>query len=90
MGIVRLTGQLVCETLADAQLVAAHVPRHVALTLAEPGCMSFSVTQMADPLIWQVDETFVDQAAFDAHQIRTTASDWARLSAHIKRAFTLT
>jgi quinol monooxygenase YgiN len=90
MGIVRLSGQLVCATADDAAVVTAHVPSHIALTLAEPGCLSFSVTQTSDPLIWQVDETFVDEAAFDAHQTRTKASDWATLSAHIERRFTIT
>ena len=90
MGIVRLTGHLVCATMEDTALVATHVPTHVALTLAEPGCLSFTVVQTADPLIWQVNESFTNQAAFDAHQIRTKASDWARLSAHIERAFTIT
>jgi quinol monooxygenase YgiN len=89
VGIVRLSGQLICATPDEARLVAAHVPTHIALTLAEPGCLSFTVVQTADPLVWQVDESFIDQAAFDAHQTRTQASDWATLSAHIKRAFTI-
>jgi quinol monooxygenase YgiN len=90
MGIVRLTGQLLCATEQDAALVAAHVPTHLALTLAEPGCITFAVVQTADPLIWQVDEAFIDQAAFDAHQTRTRASDWHGLSAHIPRQFSIT
>ncbi|MGL4321297.1 MAG: putative quinol monooxygenase [Paracoccaceae bacterium] len=90
MGIVRLTGQLLCATDADAALVAQHVPTHIALTHAEPGCLTFNVVQTADPLIWQVDESFVDQAAFEAHQTRTRASEWHALSAHIPRQFAIT
>ena len=90
MGIVRLTGQLLCASAADAALVAAHVPTHIALTLAEPGCLTFAVAQTTDPLVWQVDESFVDQAAFDAHQARTAVSDWHNLSAHIPRHFNIT
>jgi quinol monooxygenase YgiN len=90
MGIVRLTGQLICANADEAQVVATHVPLHIALTLAEPGCLSFAVKQTADPLVWQVDESFTDQAAFDAHQARTKTSAWARLSAHIERTFTIT
>ena len=48
---------------------------------------SFTVTQTADPMIWQVDETFVDQTAFDAHQNRTRASEWFAATSHIQRAF---
>jgi quinol monooxygenase YgiN len=90
MGIVRLSGQLHCANADEAALVATHVPLHIALTLAEPGCLTFSVTQTFDPLIWQVDESFVDQAAFDAHQTRTKTSAWAALSAHIERQFAIT
>jgi quinol monooxygenase YgiN len=90
MGIVRLSGQLLCATEQDAALVAAHVPTHIALSRAEAGCLTFAVVPTADPLIWQVDESFVDQAAFDAHQTRTRASDWYRLTAHIPRQYTAT
>lgn len=87
---IHLQGRVICATATDSALVATHVPTHIALTLAEPGCIAFSVTQTADPLIWAVDETFVDQAAFDAHQARTQASDWYRLTAHIPRAYAIT
>ncbi len=89
MGIVRLSGQLLCATDDDVALVKAHLPRHIALTRANPTCLSFTVAQTDDPLIWQVDETFADQAAFDAHQTRTRASDWYRMTAHIPRRYTI-
>lgn len=87
MGIVYLTGQLICTTDDDIALVATQLPTHIALTRANPTCLSFTVTQTADPLIWQVDESFADEAAFDAHQTRTRASDWYRLTAHITRRY---
>lgn len=87
---IHLKGQVICANAADAALVAMHVPTHITLTLAEPGCLSFSVTQTDDPLVWDVDETFLDQAAFDSHQTRTRASDWYRLTAHIPRAYAIT
>jgi quinol monooxygenase YgiN len=87
---IHLNGRLICATAADAAIVAAHVPTHIALSRAEPGCLSFEVTQTDDPLIWTVTETFADQAAFDAHQTRTRASDWYRLTAHIPRDFHVT
>ena len=59
MGIVRLTGQLICADTDDVALVAMHVPTHIALTLAEPGCLTFSVVQTVDPMIWQVDDLFL-------------------------------
>jgi quinol monooxygenase YgiN len=87
---IRLKGQVICADTADAALVAAHIPTHIALTMAEPGCRSFTVTPTDDPLIWTVDESFADQAAFDAHQTRTRASDWYRLTAHIPRRYVIT
>jgi hypothetical protein len=42
---IRLKGHVICADAADAALIAAHVPVHIALTLAEPGCVSFSVTR---------------------------------------------
>jgi quinol monooxygenase YgiN len=87
---IHLTGQLICADAADVALVVAHVPTHIALTLAEPSCLSFAVDQTGDPLVWTVTETFADRAAFDAHQSRTRASDWYRLTAHIRRAYAIT
>jgi quinol monooxygenase YgiN len=90
MPAIHLNGKLICASAADAALVAAHVPTHVTLTLAEPGCLSFVVQPTDDPMIWTVAETFADQAAFDAHQSRTRASDWYHLTAHIPRAYAIT
>ena len=43
-----------------------------------------------DPLIWQVDEAFADRAAFDAHQARAAATDWAAQTAGITRDYVIT
>ena len=87
---VTLTGRLICTTLAEAARVRAHLPEHIRLTRAEPGCLRFDVVETADPLVWQVDETFADRAAFDAHQMRTRASRWAQETAGIARDFRIT
>ncbi len=87
--MLALTGRLICTSQDQADRVRAHAAEHIRLTLEEPGCMSFSVGQTADPWIWQVDETFTNRAAFEAHQIRTAASDWGQATQGIKRDFTL-
>lgn len=87
---VALTGRLLCTTAAEAARVRAHLPEHIRLTRAEPGCLRFDVVETADPLVWQVDETFADRAAFDAHQARTRASRWAQETAGIARDFRVT
>lgn len=87
---VILSGTLRCTTDAEAARVRAARPEHIRLTRQEPGCMSFNVDPTDDPFVWQVDEEFVDSAAFEAHQIRAQASEWARETAGIKRDFTIT
>ena len=86
-GAVRLSGRLICASSAESEIVRIHLPEHVRLTRQEPGCLSFEVTLTDDPLIWRVEELFVDQAAFDAHQARTKASEWARQTAAIRRDY---
>lgn len=88
--MISLTGQLVCVDENEAATVLRHLDLHVALTRAEPGCLHFTVTQTADPLVWTVHERFVDQAAFDLHQARVQASEWGRATAGIERDYVVT
>jgi peptide-methionine (S)-S-oxide reductase len=85
--LVVLTGRLVCTTADEAERVRRHLPAHVALTRAEPGCLAFDVEPTDDPLVWSVSERFVDRAAFDAHQERVTGSAWAEATAGITRDY---
>lgn len=84
-----LTGRLICRDEAEAEIARAHLGEHVRLTREEPGCLSFEVTQGDDPLVWTVNESFVDRAAFDAHQVRTKASAWGMASTAIQRDFSI-
>ena len=85
--MIHLSGQLICTNEQEAVIVSRHLPEHIRLSRDEPGCLSFDVNQTTNPLIWQVDESFVDQAAFDAHQIRTRASEWFIETKNIQRQF---
>lgn len=68
--------------------VAAALPEHVRLTRAEPGCLHFSVTPCPDlPGRYLVSETFIDEAAFAAHQARGAASRWAEVTSAIARQY---
>ncbi len=40
-------------------------------------------------MIWQVDEAFIDRAAFEAHQSRAAASDWGQQTAGITRDYVI-
>lgn len=87
---VFLTGTLNCQTADEAARVRRALPEHMRLTRAEPGCVRFDVSETDDPLVWRVDEEFVDRQAFDAHTARAQASDWGRQSAGIARQYKVT
>lgn len=89
MGEVQLSGYLKCRDSAETALVLEHLPEHIALTRAEPGCLSFEVTRSGDPLVWAVAERFVDSHAFRAHQARVAASAWGSMTSAIERDYTV-
>lgn len=84
---VTLSGYLRCANEAEAARVQASLDEHIRLTRSEAGCVSFTVTPTDDPLVWQVAEEFTDSAAFEAHQERARASDWAVQTKGIAREY---
>ena len=89
-GQVQLTGYLEVPPDRLAAVIQA-LPDHIALTRAEPGCISFEVVPSPqDATRVLVCELFVDPAAFDAHQQRAGASAWARVTAGLPRHYTVT
>lgn len=84
---VTLTGQLLCRSQAEAQVVAAHLPRHIELTRAEPGCLRFDVTPTSDPWIWDVTDLFDSADSFEAHQARAAASEWGEQTRGLPRHY---
>lgn len=89
MSQVVLSGVLVCAADAQVATVQRLLGRHIELTRAELGCVSFTVEQTADPYVWQVDEVFTDEAAFSRHQERALASEWGQGTAGIERRYTV-
>ncbi|WP_421704155.1 putative quinol monooxygenase [Aliiroseovarius sp.] len=87
--MITLTGYI--HVPADRlEAVSAALPAHIALTRAEPGCLSFEVTpDHAQPGRFTVSERFIDRAAFDAHQARAGTSPWAEVTAGIPRHYTI-
>lgn len=84
---IKLAGQLICQDTNEAAIVEEHLPGHIALTRAEPGCISFEVKQSTSPLVWNVVEVFKDTESFHFHQARVKASEWGRATASIKRDY---
>lgn len=71
--------------------VRTGLAEHIRLTRAEPGCISFDVTENPDvPGRFDVSEAFTDSEAFRAHQARASASDWARISEGLPRDYEVT
>ncbi len=71
--------------------VRAALSEHIALTRAEPGCVTFEVAE--DPGIpgqFNVHEVFENRAAFDAHQERMKASRWFMVTEGIPRKYSIT
>lgn len=86
---IRLEGVLIVPPERVAE-VAEALPRHIALTRAEPGCLSFEVTSdPEDSGLFHVRELFRDRAAFDAHQDRAARSDWAAVTKGLRRDYTI-
>ena len=85
--MIRLSGRLVCLSEEERSAVLLHRPAHVQATLEEPGCLSFSIDDTDDPMIFDVSESFRDRAAFDAHQARTRDSAWFAATRGILRDF---
>lgn len=88
--MVRLSGFLRCASMAEVETVKRHLPDHIRRTRAEPGCISFEVSQTDDPLVWRVEELFADQDAFDFHQQRTSTSKWFEATSAIAREYEIT
>nr|WP_275901874.1 antibiotic biosynthesis monooxygenase [Brevibacterium zhoupengii] len=84
-----MTGQLICRSDEENAAVVELLPRHIELTLAEPGCVSFAVEQSDDPWIWDVTECFKDARSYDLHQARVQASEWGHATADIERSYTI-
>ena len=84
-GQIALSVRLICADMDELKIVLDHLSEHVALSRAEPGCLFFATEQTGDPLIWQIEELYADEAALDAHKARLATSEWAGCSAALKR-----
>ncbi|MYR05608.1 antibiotic biosynthesis monooxygenase [Gordonia sp. SID5947] len=86
---VHLTGWLLVPAERRAR-VDALLEEHRRLTLAEPGCIEFSVTPSADHADrMMVAERFTDRGAFDAHRRRAAESEWGVATRDLHREYTI-
>jgi len=73
---------------SDLELVKSELATHKRLTLEEPGCISFSVTEhVENSLRFDVYEEFTDKVAFEYHQKRVKASHWGKVTVNVERYY---
>ncbi|GAA4873552.1 putative quinol monooxygenase [Ferrimonas pelagia] len=89
MNKVILKGHILIPKEALAAVEAA-LPQHTALTLNEPGCLIFQVSQDPNnPQRFDVYEAFVDKAAFESHQHRIQHANWGQITQQAQRHYEL-
>jgi len=73
------------------EIIKIELINHKRLTLLESGCITFSVTQdRNNSCKFNVYEEFIDQIAFEQHQIRVKSSDWGEVTKDAKRHYKVT
>lgn len=72
----------------ELTIVIQELETHKKLTLQEPGCLLFSVTQSLDePTKFDVYEEFANRAAFESHQLRVRESKWGAVTQNVERFY---
>ena len=73
---------------SDLEVVKSELVIHKKLTLKEAGCLTFTVTpDEVNPHKFSVYEEFVDQTAFDNHQVRVKSSKWGEVTKDVERHY---
>ncbi|MBR9872765.1 MAG: antibiotic biosynthesis monooxygenase [Vibrionaceae bacterium] len=72
----------------ELALIKSELESHTGLTLQEPGCITFRVTENAEnPLRFDVYEEFINEDAFEAHQKRVKESHWGKVTINVERHY---
>lgn len=75
---------------ADLDAVRRELPEHRKATLAEEGCLRFSVFQdLKDKNKFHVFEVFKSEAAFRVHKQRMQGTEWVKAAANVERFYTV-
>jgi quinol monooxygenase YgiN len=72
----------------DLPVVKKELVIHQRLTREEAGCLQFDVFQDSDNANkFNVYEEFVDQQAFNNHQLRVKSSSWGVVTVNVERHY---
>ncbi|MGF1800162.1 antibiotic biosynthesis monooxygenase [Vibrio gigantis] len=75
----------------DLEAVTQALVVHKELTLSEPGCIVFRVSQSTlQPNRFEVYEEFTNREAFETHQNRVKTSDWGKITKNVTRHYQVT
>lgn len=88
--VVKISGQLICVSEQELNIIIKFLPEHIKLTRQEEGCVSFEVKQTPNPLIWDVHEVFENRQSFEKHQRRISGSVWGIKTQNIQRLYEIT
>ena len=87
MSKVTLQGHIIVPD-ADLAIVKNELLIHEKLTKQESGCLIFEVSQdQSDSSKFNVYEEFIDQNAFDNHQLRVKNSNWGNVTKNVQRFY---
>ncbi|NNN85815.1 antibiotic biosynthesis monooxygenase [Vibrio sp. A8-1] len=73
---------------SELEVVKIELENHKRLTLEEPGCITFKVTENSEnPSRFDVYEEFIDKPAFEYHQDRVKTSHWGKVTVNVERHY---
>ncbi|EKO3667691.1 putative quinol monooxygenase [Vibrio metschnikovii] len=73
---------------SELEVVKIELENHKRLTLEEPGCITFKVTENSEnPSRFDVYEEFIDKSAFEYHQNRVKTSHWGKVTVNVERHY---
>ena len=85
--LLHLSGQLRCADIGQLMRALDLLPEHAELSRAEPGNLRFDLAQTDDPLVFDLNELYADNDAFQAHRTRLHGARWGAESHGIARDF---
>jgi len=84
---VILQGYIIVADI-DLKTVTRELVMHTKLTRTEEGCLTFEVNVDAEnPNKFNVYEEFINQNAFDKHQLRVKSSNWGVVTTQVERHY---
>ena len=82
-----ISGQLRCADIGQLMRALDLLPEHAEHSRSEPGNLRFDLIQTDDPMVFELNELYADDDAFQAHRARLKGARWGAESHGISRHF---